>query len=102
DLIERRVYLQREAKAPGSTHAQRVPPAGAGQPHVGLAGEDEGLIAWRGLGRASRGEEDVVRLFAVRDDRRLLGDMDARTVAFHGADAAAQVASGADFRRRRR
>ena len=64
--------FEREAEAARSAHPERVPLARPGQPAVGLAREHEHLIGRRGVRRAPRRQQDVVGLFAVRDDRRLL------------------------------
>ena len=87
--------LDGEAEAARASHPERVPLAGAGQPSVGLADEHEHLIGGGGVRRAPRGQQDVVRLLAVGDDRRPLGDANcaSRRVRRHRR-------CGADRRRR--
>jgi len=102
DLIGAAGGFERETQAACPPHPERVPFAGASQTHVGLAGEHEHLIGRCSVRGAPRRQEDVVGFLAVRDDRRLLGDANARAVRFDRTDAAAQVASNSALGGRRR
>ena len=88
--------LQREPQASRPAHAERVPAAGPGEEGVGLAHEHQHLVARGRVGIATCGQQDVVRLLAIRDDRRLLL-IRSGPVALDRAHTAAKVAADANL-----
>ena len=98
-MIRRAGRFNREANAPGTAHAEGIPVRRAGQLQIGSTREQEHLVGRGGVRCPPGREQNIVCLFAIRHDRRLLPYSDAAAIGLDGAQAAPQVTADPESRR---